>query len=720
MLLDSGLWGKFDALYVPAMHTAQAAALNWIGDTYNLVTGETFVPGRGFVGSGSASTGFNPATAVGAHYTQNSAAIGFWCLTDQPDNSDRDMLGNGNALLRAYRNGGQIAARLNTPTTALIDYSGLNKTAVGLTWASRLNSAGYRVGRNADVLGDVVEASEAPSNTVIEVGGGTVSADTNAMLAFAFIGAGLTDAEAAMLYRIVSPLLADHLAPVVWTLDTATTHQAVEGIGFELQSDHIRGDAGGIEEADTEGIPRDLTTEERARLASEFGAGFTDYRLAMGLYYRGVTPDGRNFVERLEGQNAAMADFTAAAGVGINFMYWSPAPYWKRKVISGVTYRGSEAVPPAKGTPEWNTYLRYWLQGGGLDHPVKADDPSGYAAWMEAFSDSVITDMEYVHANIGPIVKFSPQNEPHAGGGGYGSAVYPQCRWEDEEMYDFLKVMVPKIRANAALSTYDGEPNFIKIYVDEMEGQTGVGADLIKADAALLAELAGWTWHPLSGTPSNAAWVHQNRVGLNTGTAGKPVGQTEFEYFTSHLDQTLRSYLTRDYRFVNTFLLPMYWFVYVNSPFFYWIHIGKPTTGPAQETEGRALTVWRPPGAATIPEYPDLAEGHFEPVKVNWHAIKPWVKLMPRGAVRVEMAAPYLQYGCQAMAWLTPAGKLVVAVGNREAEPYSMTLDTGADVVCAGWLYDQHNADVSLGTKRLRAGTVITVPPFSAVIWSEV
>ncbi len=717
MLQDAGIWGKLDALYVPAMHTAQAAKLNWISRSYNLVTSETFVPYAGFAGSGSSSTGFNPSTAVGAHFSQNSASLGLWVLSDT--NLNYDAIGNANALIRPYINSGQIATRLNSAATAESAYGPRIKSGFGLTWASRRDASGYRHGRNDAALAAVAAVSVAPANGAIELGGGAVTTDSADLVAFAFIGGGLADEEVAALYRIIGPMLVELLAPDIYVLDTATEHQTLMGIGFELQSDSIEGDAGGIQEANTSSLPLGLTTAERTRFAQEIGAGFSDFRLAMGLYYRGVSADGRNFVERLAGQNAAIADFIAASGVpGICYTHWSPAPYWKRKIIDGVTYRGSEAVIPTKGTAEWNEYLRFWLQGGTLDHPDKATNPSGYGAWMNAFANAVLADMEYVHTNVGRIVKFSPQNEPNTGT--VAGAGYPACIWDHTQMYDFMKVMVPKIRASAVLGTYGGVANHIDIFLDGEHGQTGVGGALVRADADLLAEIYGWSWHVITVTGSNASWPRHNAATLNADTAGKPVYTDENEYFDTFLDPASASYLSRDYRFVNTFLMPMYWFVFVNSPTWYWIHIGKPSDGPQLETEGRALTIWRPVGAPVRADYPALAEGHFEPVPVNWNAIRPWIRHMPRGSVRVEMATPHLRNGVLAMAWKTPAGKLVIAIGNREASAYSLALDTATDVVCAGWLYDQHAADMPLGTKRMRAGSVITVPPYSAAIWTEV
>jgi hypothetical protein len=485
----------------------------------------------------------------------------------------------------------------------------------------------------------------------------------------------------------------------------------LDGIGFELQSDSIEGDGSGIQTSNTSSIPLDLTTDERLRLATEIasvgGNPFDNFRLAMGLYYRGYSSDGKNFVERLSGQNAAISDFITNSGVrGIAFVHWSPAPYWKKRTISGTTYRGSTTtfVDPVADPSGYNTITRTLLQGGGLDHPDKATDPTGYATWMDDFTNAVLADMEYVHQNIGPIVKFCPQNEPAS------ATPYPSCVWTDQEVYDFLKAIVPKIRASLILST----GNTVDIYLEESNG-----AALVKADADLLAEIWGRAWHLINETANDADYMRTNAATFVAAAAPKVVFTDESEYF----DQVIvgdSEYKPPEYRFANTVLMPMTWFLYLNSPIWYWIHIGKPTTGPHNETLGRALTVWRPPGSPVSSNYPALAEGQFTTVDVNWNAIKPWLSHMPSGSVRLDTAQSVTAGGLGVMAWRKPDGNTVIAIVNRTATSKDFRIVVpGHTGTFNGLRYDVASVDQDVGQKSI-SGSVFrtTVPAYSAEFWT--
>ena len=95
-LVSDGVWAKLDALYVLAQQNETDAKLNLIGTSYPLTqtggllakpgprTGSVaftaYVGFRGFGAAGSYfDTGFNPSSASGPKYTQNSASFGAWC-----------------------------------------------------------------------------------------------------------------------------------------------------------------------------------------------------------------------------------------------------------------------------------------------------------------------------------------------------------------------------------------------------------------------------------------------------------------------------------------------------------------------------------------------------------------------------------------------------------------------------------------------------------------
>jgi hypothetical protein len=732
-LKAAGIWAKLDCLWLLGTDSIDAA-MNWVSPNYTLTTfgGEVYVPGQGYDGDGSTAhlnTGFNPTTA-GGKYAQDSASIGIWVLEDQYEN--KDDMGNTNALIRTFIDTSALSAgfRLNSSATSTVSGTSTAtqsygfRGSFGLTWATRLSSAGFNYGRNAQPLGTVTAASVAPSNDTFFLGGGRVADYSRERVAAAFIGGGLTNAEIATLYTVLSPLVNGLRGPDLYTLDLTSTAQTIEGIGFELQCDSIQSDSGGIQESNITSILLDLTPAERKRLAQTIasvpgGSAFQSFRLALGLFHRGITADGKNFVERLPGNNVAIGQFITDAGIkGITPCYWSPAPYWKRVVIGGTTYNGSTTpVPDKVADPTgYNTYLRNMLQGGTLDAPDKASQPAAYAAWMSDFTNHVVQDVEYVHQNIGRVTKFCPQNEPGTTGS-TAPGTYPYCNWTGQLFYDFVAALVPKLRASSTLSTYNGSPNRIDIYIGSKDGLAlAPGADLIAADSALMAEIYGWAIHPIDTTAKDAAYVRSfSQFILALGRAGKPIFSDENEYFDPTVTAGSATYLTPQFRFANTAMMPLLWFTEIGSPIWWWIHLGKPTTGTAGETTGRALTVWKPPGSAASTAYPSLTDGTFTTNNVNWNAVKPWLRFLPPGSVRLNMPAAVLRNDVAAMAWRKPNGKIVIAIVNRtEFDQRQRITIPGFAGSLSRYRYDVNVVDQVVETLAVSGGLDLTIPPWSA------
>jgi hypothetical protein len=718
-----GYWSKLDFLYPMVSAKSDGdpdALLNWVSPSYTCtkVGNPQIVKGVGLQATGSSSdyldTGFAPASASSPKYVQDSAFLGVYVLDEATENVDD--VGNSNVVIRSNF-GGTIVTRGNTTASQTF---GTAYSSRGFTWFSRQSSASYIVGRNADVVATVTAASATPGTIAIRIGRANVAGASTKKIALVVGGSGLTSTEAADLYTILEAYVQAATSFGTYVLD-GTEYQTLEGIGFELQSDSIESDAGGIQESNTTSLPLGLSSSEQTRFAQNVvkvpgGSAFHDFRLAVGLYYRGVSSDGKHFVERLPGQNTAVKQMIDASGVnGIAYLQWSPAPYWKKVVVGGTTYSGSTTTVPDKVADPtgWNTYLRQMLQGGTLDNPDKIANPTGYAAWMDAFSSAVLQDMEYVHTNVGRIIKYSPQNEPSMGGA--GGAGYPSCVWSDDQMYDFLKVMVPKIRKSVVLSTYAGKPNRIQIYMDSDKGQTGRASAYIKADATLLSEVYGWAWHKITEAAGDASFIRQNATTLTTGTSGLPVFFDENEYFDQFVTVGNAAYLTPQYRFANTVAMALMSFVYLNSPIWYWIHIGKPSTGPAGELEGRSLTVWRPVGSAVPTNYPTLAEGSFDFVSVNWNAIKPFLRFMPEGSKRLGLTQPN-DNNTVAMAWRRPDGKVVFALLNRQNKPYTFKVSALGLGSMQGYRYTATVMDKDLGTRQVGD---FTVPAYSAEFWIQ-
>ena len=90
--------------------------------------------------------------------------------------------------------------------------------------------------------------------------------------------------------------------------------QIIKGLGFEIQADmnaaaDVNNDNGPV------GVPMDLVPAERKRLAEEMLKGFRYMRVGMGIWFRGVTPDKKNIVERREGQAEALVQLMKDAAL---------------------------------------------------------------------------------------------------------------------------------------------------------------------------------------------------------------------------------------------------------------------------------------------------------------------------------------------------------------------------------------------------------------------
>lgn len=211
----AGAWKKFDAFYVLAAHTAQAARQNWIGDRHNLVLAGSpeFTVDTGYQGNGSSDyldTGFNPSLEEG-HFQRDHASLGFWSLTDG-SNARFEMglyqsdLALGRADIRVRRENGQMAAYLNDQTFVERPAGG---SALGLFSVSRIDGA-TRVFRHDDSYSN---AASAPTVTLID-GSIQLLSSTNwtsgrsaRRCAAAWIGAGLSQSEHDAVWRALKTYL---------------------------------------------------------------------------------------------------------------------------------------------------------------------------------------------------------------------------------------------------------------------------------------------------------------------------------------------------------------------------------------------------------------------------------------------------------------------------------------------------------------------------------
>lgn len=203
-LKTASIWATLDCLYVPAIHNAQAAALNWVSTSFPLTANgtPTFEANRGWqLGTNKyLGTAFNPATASTPKYVLNSMCVGVFSLTDNEVNGfDISCWDNG-----AGR-GTRLASRWDSTTplfahtnNADADTTGPSRSFghVAIFRPDSANSWYYRHG--FPPLKQIVRASVAVPSGEFLIGAvnvGSLGSYSSRQYAFAHIGSTLTEAQ---------------------------------------------------------------------------------------------------------------------------------------------------------------------------------------------------------------------------------------------------------------------------------------------------------------------------------------------------------------------------------------------------------------------------------------------------------------------------------------------------------------------------------------------
>lgn len=113
----AGAWAKYDAFYMCAAETNQAAQRNWVTNAFNLteVNSPVFGADRGYTPNGTTSycdTGFDPTTAPSPKFTRNDAYMGAWHRTDLANGAATsfDMANTGTRITNSAASASVISA----------------------------------------------------------------------------------------------------------------------------------------------------------------------------------------------------------------------------------------------------------------------------------------------------------------------------------------------------------------------------------------------------------------------------------------------------------------------------------------------------------------------------------------------------------------------------------------------------------------------------------
>lgn len=209
-----GIWNKLDFLAVYAMHTEQAALLDWKDYiNHTNVNGMTFTAYSGFSYDASIATvyvnsNFNPSTN-GVNYTVNDAMLGVW-IEDRGDTA-------GTAIMGA-RLSGQYASYLvkSTALFGTINTSDINILNIkpwnwGLTLGQRESSSIIRGVVNASLGNAVSQASGRPTDRVLWIRGAqsyTTPGFSMSLFRASVAGASLTETEHQNFYSVMNAYMA--------------------------------------------------------------------------------------------------------------------------------------------------------------------------------------------------------------------------------------------------------------------------------------------------------------------------------------------------------------------------------------------------------------------------------------------------------------------------------------------------------------------------------
>lgn len=334
------------------------------------------------------------------------------------------------------------------------------------------------------------------------------------------------------------------------TIHSDKYKQTIWGIGFEIQSDAIGSGNTGLPE-DRHAVPHDLIPSERERFAKEMLSGFRYCRLAGGLYWRGLDPEGKHLQPRWETQLEEIRQMMEWAGVeGVSMEYWSPAPYWK----ANNSYVGT-------GRQDKYNVLRCFGPDFAKDPVYKGDT----ARFLEDFAEANVKDIITLKEAGIKTSKWGLQNEPFTNNGTYSA-----CKYYNSA--DYVKAYTA---AAAAVRAYDKD---ILLFSDTEWGfPKKIASQMHDPKVASLVD--AYCIHCIGVDSEKIRGYHKN---IRAKLPLRPWFQNEYEYLSG--GATPERCLNTTQHIMNSFQLG-------ENPTWYWIHALKPFKN--SEASGYSLGFWR-------------------------------------------------------------------------------------------------------------------------------
>lgn len=474
----------------------------------------------------------------------------------------------------------------------------------------------------------------------------------------------------------------------------------------------------------TWGFPYSLLASEQARIKKDIfpgnGKGIMYIRFPLGFAYRGyrnideTSRLAKNIGQRWKGQNASLKlwfEDIAKAGGGLAPEYWCPAPHW----VTGGAYYNSSVDNRI-------------CAGGSYDRTItlasiKTSDSIQYNAQIEAFTDAIVDDLEYLHQNIAPVRMFGLQNEP-----GYAKQKYGACKYDEQTYNDILQILVPKLKASAILSEYNDEPNEVKILVassDESSPFNGIASIYIRNNSS---DIWGYTHHSMRKASGEneyetgkrgADWYKTSNYSSTIKGNRTNVFCNEYEYFTSGFKGD-----TDDFRCSNNMLHLINELVYGEAKVLHpVIHVCKPIGQSASTTNTKGYSMYavnlkNDYGIETTDSKntEKLLKGTYYTNSTMYNSWKMFNDNLPINSYVVGGYSNTVENGGYVV--LKHGGKLYIFLANNGSEDIKMSLTFNKEKYFKGKFYDK----LHVGDKILdKSGSKIDfiVPAYSGQCWIE-
>ncbi len=492
-----------------------------------------------------------------------------------------------------------------------------------------------------------------------------------------------------------------------FTVDETDTIQVYDGGFIEIQPDSwdgstpVTGDIVPTSDSSAWGFPHSLSAESKQAIKSEYlnGTNGIKYiRFPLGFGYRGyrnidaTSGLAKNIGERWSGQNSELQSWLShlsLAGGGLAPEYWCCAPHW----LTGGAYYN----------PDVSNYL---TAGGSYSRETTLDsiresDPTQYASQIDAFTNAVLNDLEYLHRNIAPVRMFGLNGEPTGAKAKYGKMGYNSAQLYN----DVLEVLWPKVLASTVLSTYNGLPNTVKLHVassNETPPFDGIAS-------VFIANHADWIWgysfdayvSTINATNvASGAMFYFSDTYIN-GVKGNRdnVFNCEYEYFSDAVDDSKRCghNLIRLAFELNQggakALLPI-------------IHICKPIGQSSYDTNTRGYCLYAV----------DMSDGSLTDNTWAYRSWRMYNDNLPNGAQLIR--ASQGSYTGLVIA-KKPNGKLVILMSNAYSSGASqIVLTFSSQKTFKGKAYSMEYNGRAVQAKT---GTTISfkVPTYTGVAWIE-